>query len=663
MAATSAEIHYPSGVAVDSAGNLYIADTDNARIRKVSGGVITTVAGTGTNGYSGDGGAAIGAQISFATDVAVDSSGNLYIADTDNARIRKVSGGVITTVAGTGTNGYSGDSGTATSAQINASNGVAVDSSGNLYIADTGNSRIRKVSGGIITTVAGNGLNSYSGDGGQATNAQLDSPSALALDSSGNVYIADSGNRRIRVVSPQGIITTFTGGGAQGATDGILATDATLHNPYGLAAAGGKVYIEDNGLLRQVSAGVINTIAAISGGSSGFPGDGGVAVDGSGDIFVADSSASLVRKILPVSVSFISPSAASAGGPGFTLTVNGLNFANGDVVLWNGTTLPTTFVNSSRLQATVSSSLIAAVTPVCVRASVSLTTYTSCSSFTIEPSSCAFALDNNPYSIGTAGGALTAVLTATAGCSWTVADNYPGFVTIVSGGAGTGSGTINLKIAPNQTSSARTLSLQVGTAQIVINQTGPLQLITVAPCRIMDTRNANGPLGGPFIAGSTIRTIPIPSSACDVPANAVAYSLNITVVPRAGTLGYLSVWPAGQPQPLVSTLNSLDGSVLANAAIVPAGTSGAIDAYATNDTELIIDINGYFVSPATGTLQFYPLTPCRILDTRNPHGTFGGPSIAGGTSRSFPVPSSGCGVPTGAAAYSFNVTVVPQGPL
>ena len=190
-----------------------------------------------------------------------------------------------------------------------------------------------------------------------------------------------------------------------------------------------------------------------------------------------------------------------------------------------------------------------------------------------------------------------------------------------------------------------------------------LQLMTLAPCRIIDTRNANGPLGGPFVAAGTTRTVPIPSSACGVPANAVAYSLNITVVPRTGTLGYLSVWPTGQPQPLVSTLNSLDGSVLANAAIVPAGASGSIDAYATNDTDLIIDINGYFVPPATGTLQFYPLAPCRILDTRNPDGTFGGPSLEGGSGRSFPIPSSGCGVPGSAAAYSLNLTVVPHGLL
>jgi hypothetical protein len=197
----------------------------------------------------------------------------------------------------------------------------------------------------------------------------------------------------------------------------------------------------------------------------------------------------------------------------------------------------------------------------------------------------------------------------------------------------------------------------------VVTSSSSLQFLTVAPCRIMDTRNANGPLGGPYISGATTRTIPIPSSTCGIPANASAYSLNFTVVPRDGTLSYLTVWPTGQPQPLVSTLNSVDGETIANAAIVPAGTAGGINAYAANDTDLIVDINGYFVPPAGNTLQFYTLTPCRVLDTRNPTGTFGGPSIAGGTSRSFPITSSACGVPATAAAYAFNVTVVPQVPL
>ena len=190
----------------------------------------------------------------------------------------------------------------------------------------------------------------------------------------------------------------------------------------------------------------------------------------------------------------------------------------------------------------------------------------------------------------------------------------------------------------------------------------PLQLQTVTPCRVIDTRGSTGPLGGPSVAGGTVRTIPVPSSACGVPPNAAAYSVNITVVPKAGTLGYLTVWPAGQPQPVVSTLNSLNGAVRANAAIVPAGTGGAINAFATDTTDVIVDINGYFVPPSGGTLQFYPLPPCRVIDTRNPDGPLGGPSLAASQGRSFPI-SAACGVPASSSAYSFNVTVAPEADL
>jgi len=233
-----------------------------------------------------------------------------------------------------------------------------------------------------------------------------------------------------------------------------------------------------------------------------------------------------------------------------------------------------------------------------------------------------------------------------------------------------------------------------GTGQITVaNSTGPVsnsfpfviaspsssQFLTVAPCRIMDTRPptaggtfpANSTFGSPYISASTTRMIPIPSSSCGVPANAMAYSLNFTAVPRTGKLGSLTVWPTGLAKPNVSTLTSPDGSVLASAAIVPAGTAGSIDAYATDDTDLVVDINGYFVPPAAGTLQFYPLPPCRVLDTRPPtaggtfptNSTFGSPSLNGGSGRSFPITSSACGAPASAAAYSLNVTVVPQGAL
>jgi len=186
----------------------------------------------------------------------------------------------------------------------------------------------------------------------------------------------------------------------------------------------------------------------------------------------------------------------------------------------------------------------------------------------------------------------------------------------------------------------------------------------VTPCRVADTRNATGSFGGPELAAESTRTFNIPESACGIPSTAVAYSLNVTVVPIQ-TLGYLTIWPAGQTQPLVSTLNSYDGRVKANAAITPAGTDGGVSVYVTNATQFILDIDGYFVPDGTDSsgLAFFPLTPCRVADTRNAAGPLGGPSLTGGAARSFPVQSSSCGIPATAQAYSLNITAVPQGTL
>src|SRR5579863_263851 len=193
--------------------------------------------------------------------------------------------------------------------------------------------------------------------------------------------------------------------------------------------------------------------------------------------------------------------------------------------------------------------------------------------------------------------------------------------------------------------------------------TGPLGFVPVTPCRIADTRNATGAFGGPLLAAHSTRDFPIPSSACNIPANATAYSLNIAVVPR-GLLGFLTVWPTGQTQPVVATLNSIDGRIKSNAAIVPAGAGGSISVFATDATDVILDINGYFVpSSNPSALAFYPITPCRIADTRNAAAPLGGPSLAAQTSRTFPVQQSTCGVPASAQAYALNFAAVPTGPL
>jgi sugar lactone lactonase YvrE len=307
--ATGAQLNQPSGVAVDSAGNLYIADSSNYRVRKVSNGIITTVAGNGTPGFSGDNGPATSAQLgrNF-TGLAVDSAGNLYIADMTDSCIRKVSNGVITTVAGGG--GALGDNGPATSARLNSPFGVAVDSTGNLYIADLFNDRIRKVSSGVIATIAGDGTAGRAGDDAPATSGQLFDPSGVAMDSVGNVYIADRYNNRIRKVS-NGAIATVAGNGAQGYSgDGGPAASAQLNNPWGVAVdSADNLYIADYGnwRIRKVSNGVITTVAG--NGTPGFSGDGGpaidaelyapsgIAVDPAGNLYFADTLNNRVRKI------------------------------------------------------------------------------------------------------------------------------------------------------------------------------------------------------------------------------------------------------------------------------------------------------------------------------------------------------------------------------
>jgi sugar lactone lactonase YvrE len=345
--ATSATLNDPSGVAVDSSGNLFIADTNNCLVREVSAstGAISTLAGTLPDitgllhcGYSGDGGLATSAKLGFPNGVAVDGSGNILIADTTNCAIRKISAsaGTISTVAGMGSCGYSGDGGLATSAQLSGTFGVAVDRSGNIFIADTGNCLVREVSASNvhISTVAGDDILGcgYSGDGASATVAQLNQPYGVAVDSSGDILIADYQNSVIREVSVStGNISTFAGvavpdpnhvgkmiGFPAYSGDGDAAKNAELGflnaTPWAAGMATdrfGNVFIADtaNSVIREVSAstGIITTVAG--NGFIGYSGDGGpatsavlfgprdVAVDGSGNIFIVDSGNCVIRKV------------------------------------------------------------------------------------------------------------------------------------------------------------------------------------------------------------------------------------------------------------------------------------------------------------------------------------------------------------------------------
>ncbi len=277
------EMSLPTSVQVDSSGNLYFTDSLNNRIRKLSGGNVTTIAGNGLLSRSGDGGAATGAQLNSPLGVAVDATGNLYVADTLNNLVRRVdTKGVITTFAGNGTAGFGGDGGAAAGAQLNGPQGLAVDAAGNLYIADTQNARVRKVSGGTISTVAGSSSSGFGGDGGAAASAQLNAPFGVALDAAGNLYIAEFGNNRIRKVGTNGNISTIAGTGVSGYSgDGGTATSALLNGPQSVVVDGsGNVFIADTGnnRVRKIgSTGVITTVAG--NGIAGFSGDGSPAIN------------------------------------------------------------------------------------------------------------------------------------------------------------------------------------------------------------------------------------------------------------------------------------------------------------------------------------------------------------------------------------------------
>ena len=278
-------VNCPAGLAFDGDGNLYIADLGNHRIRRVDrNGIISTVAGSGPanwaeGAFAGDGGPATSAQLNLPTDVVVDASGNLYIADAGNERIRKVDRqGVITTIAGNGTRGFAGDDGLATDAQLNldtgnlrAYSGIALDADGNLYIADGSNQRVRMIDRrGIITTIAGTDGSTPAGDGGPATAAVLSNPTGLAFDADGNLYVATGfglsiSDHRIRKIDKDGIITTVAGAGEPGfGGNGVAAVSAYLRQPQGIAFDDrGSLYIADGGnqRIRRIERGIIYTVA------------------------------------------------------------------------------------------------------------------------------------------------------------------------------------------------------------------------------------------------------------------------------------------------------------------------------------------------------------------------------------------------------------------
>ncbi|MBI4903887.1 MAG: cupredoxin domain-containing protein [Acidobacteria bacterium] len=248
---------------------------------------------------------------------------------------------------------------------------------------------------------------------------------------------------------------------------------------------------------------------------------------------------------------------------------------------------------------------------------------------------------------------------------WTASSAAP-WVTITEGASGTSGATVRFTVSPNHSTVPRAGSLTIAGNTFAITQSGVNEsgsrFVPLAPCRLADTRQPTGVYGGPILAANQRRAFPITGAGCGVPNSARAFSLHITVIPN-GPLGYLTAWPTGQPQPFVSTLNSTGGRVVSNAAIIPAGFGRAIDIFVTNDTHVVLDIDGYFDAENPAALPFHALAPCRVVDTRNPSGPFGAPALTANAPRTFNISATACGIPPSAQAYSLNATVVPSEPI
>lgn len=379
--AINATLDDPRGIVTDPAGNVYFCDRENHVVRKIdTKGIVTTIAGTGVPGYNGDNIPGAKAQLNTPWRVTIDPAGNLYIADSVNDRIRKLdTNGIITTIAGGGQPGYNGDGGKAINATLRIPEQAELDSFGNLYIADTGNNVIRKVdTNGIITTVAGNGFGAgvgnstgngaFSGDGGQATKAELNLPVSIALDPSDDIWISDQQNNIIRKVDTNGIITTVAGtyNKFNYTGDGGQATSATFYYPAGIARdAAGNIYITDSGnsVLRVLlTDGTIHTVAG--NGATGYGGDGGpatqaklnsprqVAVGTFGEVYIADSFNNAIRKLTPAATTIGQTTNAFGNIPILAantwIIIKGQNLAPaGDARIWQSSDfvnnqLPTT---------------------------------------------------------------------------------------------------------------------------------------------------------------------------------------------------------------------------------------------------------------------------------------------------------------------------------
>jgi len=605
--AVNAKLNKPAGLAVDSAGNLYVADSGQNVVRKIdTNGIITTVAGNGDptlNTSSGDGGAATSAKLTFPTAVTLNAAGDLYISDTLGARVRVVNASthVITTVAGIGLAGFSGDSGPATSAAINQPTGLSIDSDNNLYIADRGNHVIREVgSNGIINTIAGQagqtGFNDGAGSG-----SLLSSPYDVVVDASKTVYVADSGNNRIRMIATDGsrTVTTIAGNGSSGNSgDGGSPLSAALHGPTSIAAtAAGDLFFADN------------SFAAVRRVTNGL-------------YFVPVQPCRVVDTRWP-SGTFGGPFLAANQTRSFAIR-NSSNADNAPGGSYPGACASAPIPSNAQVQAY---SLNVTVVP-----------KRTLSWLTVSPGNTSV----DPRAVST--------LNSFDGRTKANAVIVPADTT-------DNNSPINV-FGTDDTDVIIDIN-----GYYVPAATSAFAFYPVSPCRAVDTRDANraSGFGTPNMRAGETRTFSLQSSGCNLPNSAQAYALNFTVVPRTNRFAFLTVWPSSQSQPIVSTLNATTGAVTANAAIVPVSSSGQISAYTTDAADLIIDVSGFYAAPGSGGLALYNVTPCRAYDSRGSN--LQSPPINGQGAQSAAGGACAGRVANTAQSIVMNATVVPAASL
>ena len=641
---TIAQVDDPLGLAVDSSGNLFVSENDGT-VSEIANGVMTTAAGNGNYGFSGDGGPALSAQFYSPVALAVDASDNIFIADQNNERVREVSGGIVNTIAGNGT-GYSGDNGPAAVAQLYQPDGIAVDGLGNLLIADTGNGRVREVANGVITTVAGNGTAGYTGDGGPAISAELGYAEAVATDAAGDLFI-DDGYGIIREVSG-GVINTVAGFGGYGfGGDGGPALGGEWGYSESIALdTSGKLYISDGGdnRVRVVWGGYIYSLAG--NGTAGYAGEGGpaieaelnsptgVAVDIAGNLYIADTNNSCVRQISP---SGIITTVAGTGVMGFSgddgpaasaliglpsgIAVDALGSlyiadqeyevvrkVSGGVITTIAGGGATLGDGGSALNAQLGSTLAVAVD---ASENVYIADYENNRVRVLTPSEapCTYSVSpGGSYTLTDAASTLSAVIQTNASCTWAV-QNLPDWITLAGSPLGSGPATVALEVAPG---SGLTRSAQISIAGVVFTVNQVSGGLAVGAGAVTDAANYSLPVApGSVIAifGTFELTSPAASSTLPIPTSLGGLSLTFggslpAPLFYAGSMQVNAQVPwelAGQVQ--ASVIAAWNGQTSAPQTVSLAAYAPGIftlDASGSG-TGAILDSNYVVVSPANPT--------------------------------------------------------------